>query len=101
MVNTPNPATNPQASYNVQGYPLDFQNVVSTISTVKDYGADPVDYTSVLQVDSNPYLAQLQTPFLLGRPMVDALTDISLGVFETDPVTVSYTHLTLPTICSV
>ena len=88
VVDTPDPSigSNSQFSYNVQGYPLDFQNVVSTISTIKDYGADTVDYTSVLQVDSNPYLAQLQTPFLLGRPMVDALTDISLGVFETDPV---------------
>jgi len=93
VVNTPDPGSSTQVSYNVQGYPLDKQNVVSTISTIKDFGvvvANPAaSYLSVLQVESNPYIAKLQTPFTLGRLLTSsggALSDIALGVFETNPV---------------
>ena len=88
VVNTPNsPLPLPIIpGYNTQGYPLDKQNVISTISTLEDFGATAADFDSILQANSNPYICKIQTPFSLGKKMNDLETDFSLGVFETDPV---------------
>ena len=86
VVNTPTQSPPLIASYNVQGYPQDQQNVVSTISTLTDYGVLASDFTSVLQSESNPYLAKIQTSFRLGKNMDNDITDFALGVFETNPV---------------
>ena len=90
VVNTPNQdLAEGQTSYNIQGYPLNTQNVVTTISTLSGYGVDIAATTptheSVLQAASDPYVAKLQTPFAIGKLMENSKLDLALGVFETNP----------------
>ena len=86
VVNTPNQdLAEGQTSYNIQGYPLNTQNVVTTISTLNEYGVDVGNYNSIIQNTSNPFVAKLQTPFAIGKEMTNNTNDLSLGVFETNP----------------
>jgi len=70
-------------TYNVQSFPGNTNNTVTTLSTLKDIGVDGND-EAIFQAETNPFVAKLATPKTLGV-VYHNNNDFQLTVFETDP----------------
>ena len=78
----PPPSNNYNKMFNVSGE----GSFVGTISTLDDLtGSDQSANSAVYQSESNPLIAKILTPYVLGKPYHNN-TNISLGVLETEPV---------------
>ena len=76
----------PPGAYNKQDFSDGRSSAVTTIATFKDMGGDPdTPHANILQAETNPYIAKLQTPFQIGKPHTNSDSSITLGVFETAP----------------
>ena len=82
VVNTTGTAPN---YYNIQGFPGNTNNTVTTLSTFTDMGGTTgTNDEAVFQVATNPFLAKLATPISLGGIYATNF-NFNLTVFETDP----------------
>ncbi len=70
-------------TYNVQSFPGNTNNTVTTLSTLKDMGVD-ANTEAIFQAETNPFVAKLATPKTLGVEYHNN-NDFQLTVFETDP----------------
>ncbi len=76
----------PAGNFNKQNFTDGRSEVVTTIATFKDMGGDPTSpHANILQAETNPFIAKLQTPFSIGKPHTNNDSTITLGVFETAP----------------
>ena len=76
----------PPGAFNKQNFKDGRSEVVTTIATFKDMGGDPdAPHANILQAETNPFIAKLQTPFAIGKPHTNIDSSITLGIFETAP----------------
>ncbi len=75
-------AHNP-GTYNIQSFPGNTNNTVTTLSTLKDMGVES-NTEAIFQAETNPFVAKLATPKTLGVEY-DNNNNFQLTVFETDP----------------
>ena len=71
-------------TYNVQGFPGNTSNTVTTLSTLRDMGVEASNTESIFQAETNPFVAKLATPKTLGVEYANN-NKFQLTVFETDP----------------
>lgn len=77
------------ADKNIQHFSNDKNSVVTTISSFENMGGDPSgSHPNIVQAETNPFVAKIQTPFEIGTPYSGSkeVEEIELGVFETTPV---------------
>ena len=58
----------PAGNFNKQSFTDGRNSVVTTIATFSDMGGDPGSpHANILQVETDPFIAKLQTPFGIGK----------------------------------
>jgi hypothetical protein len=76
----------PAGNFNKQSFTDGRNSVVTTIATFSDMGGNTGSpHANILQAETNPFIAKLQTPFGIGKPHTSTDNSITLGVFETAP----------------